>query len=211
MLINGVSMLDRVIGAAQKSAGYINNGKGNIQAQVCLLTPVDDPIANSYRHKVTTFEGSEEDVLSRYKDACDRMRPDYIVRLTSDCPMLPPFLITKHIIIATNHGFDYTSNVEPSIRTSFDGSDVEVISRKLLDWADKEATEQADREHVTTIIRSVRPDWAKFANLVGYNDNSHLKLSVDEQCDLDFVRAYDELLHRKIKKAKELGEGFFRV
>lgn len=211
MDINGIPMLDRVINAAQKSAGYLNNGKGNVSVDTCLLVPFGDEIARSHRHRIATIEGPEHDVLTRYAEALKRFDSDYVVRLTSDCPMIPPFLITKHVLIATNHQFDYTSNVEPEIRTSPDGFDCEVISKKMLQWVDKNALDKHDREHVTTFIREKRPSWGKYANLVGYNDISALKLSVDTHEDLEFVRMYDQVLHEKIEKAKRIGEGFFRI
>lgn len=49
----------------------------------------DDPIREWCReHDVTCFSGSEEDVLSRYYDCAASYSPDYVIRVTSDCPFI---------------------------------------------------------------------------------------------------------------------------
>jgi spore coat polysaccharide biosynthesis protein SpsF (cytidylyltransferase family) len=139
------------------------------------------------------------------------MDPDYIVRITADCPMLPAFVTTKHILSATKHNFDYVTNTREEMRTCPDGHDVEVISKRLMQWAHQAATSDYDREHVTSVIKERLPSWARDANIIGYTDNSHLKISVDTQNDLEFVRTYDEMLNKKIRLAKSKSNGFFRI
>jgi len=209
--INGATVLERVIGQAQSSASFINNGKGDVEASACLVVPVGDPIVKKFGHKITIFQGSEFDVLSRYHDACERMGCDYIVRITADCPMLPAFVITKHILTATKHGFDYVTNTREEIRTCPDGHDVEVISSRLMKWAHETATADHDREHVTTIIKSRFPLWARDANIISYTDDSHLKISIDTPEDLEFIKTYDALISKKIDCAKQMSAGFFRI
>lgn len=212
LLIAGVPMLERVITAAKKSSFYINkSGRDDIKVEVCLVVPEGDPLAQEYKNHCPVVQGSESDVLSRYHQAMEIFKPDYVVRLTSDCPLIPPFVITKHIVNAISHGHDYVSNVDPAVRTSPDGWDCEVVSSKLLRWAWENAKEEYDREHVTTIIRSSPPSWASVAHVVGYLDLSHLKLSVDTEEDLFFVRTYYDILTRKINTAKDSASGMFRL
>jgi len=40
------------------------------------------------RHGVTCFSGSEDDVLSRYYECAAPYVPDYVIRVTSDCPFV---------------------------------------------------------------------------------------------------------------------------
>lgn len=209
--INGQTVMQRVIQSIKSSASYINNGRGEVEAQTCLVVPYGDLIIKAHGHEISIFQGPEHDVLTRYYNTVKAMDPDYVVRLTADCPMLPAFLITKHILCATKHGFDYVTNTREELRTCPDGHDVEVISKRLLVWAHETATSAYDREHVTTIIKAGLPSWARDANVVGYTDNSHLKISVDTQEDVEFCRTYDALLNEKIKRAKRTSAGFFRV
>jgi spore coat polysaccharide biosynthesis protein SpsF (cytidylyltransferase family) len=212
--INGMPMLDRVLMAAEKSASYINNGEDkNIKVSTYLLVPEGDILIERYQHRLKTklLTGSETDVLSRYMVAVNTVKPDYIVRITSDCPLIPPFLITKHIVNAVNYNYDYVSNVHPEVRMAPDGWDCEVISQALMKWADETATSQSDREHVTTIIRSQPPGWAKRACVLSHGEFSTLKISVDTEQDLEYVRDYHRVISQKIDKArdKNICDGFF--
>lgn len=214
--INGMPMLDRVLMAAEKSASYINNGDDkNIKVSTYLLVPDDDPLIERYCHRLKTklLTGPELDVLARYMVAVNAIEPDYIVRITSDCPLIPPFLITKHIVNAVNYNYDYVSNVHPEVRMAPDGWDCEVISSKLMRWADETAKTTFDREHVTTIIRSQKPQWAKIASILSHGEFSTLKISVDTQEDLEYVRAYHRNMSQKIDRArdKNICDGFFIV
>ncbi len=214
--INGIPMLDRVLMAAEKSASYINNGvDSQIKVSTYLLVPDEDILISKYKHRLKTklLTGSEHDVLARYMVAVNHVNPDYVVRITSDCPLIPPYLITKHIVNAVNYNYDYVSNVHEDVRMAPDGWDVEVISSKLMKWADETATEKSDREHVTTIIRRQPPVWAKRACVLSYGEFSTLKISVDTIEDLEYVRAYQKIISQKIEKArdKNICDGVFLV
>ena len=211
VMINGHTVMDRVIAAVQSSAHYMNNGKGDIKAQTCLVVPFGDELAKKYGHRMSVIEGSESDVLERYHQAAETMGCDYIVRITGDCSEIPAFVITKHVIKAVDHNFDYMTNTFEDARTCPDGHDVEVISRKLLDHCHKHATTEYDREHVTTFIKREMPHWATVGETVGYTDDSHLKISIDTMEDVEFVRTYDVLLNRKIANVKRRGSGLFRI
>jgi len=214
--INGMPMLDRVLMATEKSASYINNGADkNIKVSTYLLVPENDILVDRYCHRLKTklMTGPEHDVLARYMVAVNAVNPDYIVRITSDCPLIPPFLITKHIINAVNYNYDYVSNVHEAVRMAPDGWDVEVISQKLMRWADENATDDSDREHVTTILRRQPPPWAKRACVLSHGEFSTLKISVDTVEDLEYVRDYHRIISQKIDKArdKNICDGFFLV
>jgi spore coat polysaccharide biosynthesis protein SpsF (cytidylyltransferase family) len=78
-------------------------------------------------------------------------------------------------------------------------------------WVNTNAIDAYDREHVTTLLRSDPPPWAETANMVSYMDQSHLKLSVDTEEDLLFVRTYHDILTQKVRLASEIGKGVFRI
>ncbi len=177
---------------------------------MCVAIPQNDPL-RTYKCGVDLVEGSENDVLGRYAMAYRKYKPDYVCRITSDCPLIPAFIITKHIYKAVNHSLDYVSNTDPRCRTAVDGFDCELVSSKLFEWLDKNAVDPFHREHVTNLLYTHKPDWCKTGHVVSYLDNSHLKLSVDTKEDLEFVRAYHEILQSKIEFAKNNGMGFFRI
>lgn len=204
MDINGRVMLDRVIDAASGAARHITKNRYGMHVTVCLLVPTNDPLKSRYEDysNLKVVEGPEEDVLTRYMIGLEETKADFMCRITSDCPLIPSPLISKHIICATRFEMDYISNVNEKVRVAPDGYDCEVISADLLKWADKTAVSKEDREHVTTIIRRATPQWAKDGNVISPLNLSHLKLSVDTEEDLFFVREYDKLLKEKIDLAK---------
>ena len=51
--------------------------------------------------------GSELDVLDRFYQAVKDQNPDWIVRVTSDCPLLDPALVDKVITFVQDNDMDY--------------------------------------------------------------------------------------------------------
>lgn len=204
--IDGRPMLDHCIDACRRSADYLNRYtyKTGIAVHVCLVVPEGDELIAHWRHKIQIVEGPEDDVLSRYYGAFETFYPDWIVRVTSDCPLLPPFVISKHIKLAVVNNLDYLSNVDPRFRTALDGADCEVVSAKMLKWMDANAKPGREREHVTMTARERPPLWAKLGAVIGFFDESDVKLSVDTQEDLDMVRRQFDLVKKKARDAERL-------
>ncbi len=201
-LISGKMLLDRVIEACKKAAPRINQLQGgNVRCKVAVLTPTGDPIASEFKNRCEVMEGPEQDVLTRYLLALEKFQPEYIVRITGDCPMIPPHIISKLVSMAFHSGYDYVSNVDERFRTSLDGADCEVISGRLLQTIGERAVSVYDREHVTTMIRREPPEGAKIGTVVNHFDDSDLKLSVDTPEDLERVRMAFERANEKYQKA----------
>ena len=95
------------------------------------------------------YQGSINDVLDRFYHAALPEDPDYIVRITSDCPLIDPLIVDRVIELAINGNFDYVSADTKSFP---DGMDVEVFKFSALLKAYDEATMQSEREHVTSYI-----------------------------------------------------------
>jgi len=212
-MIGNKPMICHVLNAARSTSIYLNKfrSSGPYSCSVSLLVPMGDPVVRVvgvYYPDIHVIEGDEHDVLSRYKSLLEADAANYVVRITGDCPLIPPYLISKAVIESSNRGFDYLSNAYPEMRLSPDGWDCEVISARLLDWACENATAPEDREHVTTLIKRSPPGWANMGIIHGFLDMSELKYSVDSKEDLERVRAQFEKIHKtEIEfKAKYHGE-----
>lgn len=146
-----------------------------------------EEIAN--RLKIEVYRGSVDDVLDRFYQTAKRYDADYVVRITSDCPLLDANLIDDVIQFALAQQVDYASNV---LKPAFpDGLDVEVFRFSALEKAWKEANLQSEREHVTAYIwkNSSYNHQALFSS-ANFNcdiDFGKIRLTVDEQDDLDTI------------------------
>jgi spore coat polysaccharide biosynthesis protein SpsF len=138
---------------------------------------------------VESSRGSVNDVLDRYYQAAKQYNPKWIVRVTSDCPLIDPNLLDAIVNKAIEEDLDYCSNTLEELYP--DGQDVEVFKFTSLEKAWKEAILISDREHVTPFIK-------KNSSFLGGNlfksDNypcdvnyNRVRLTVDEYKDFQVI------------------------
>ena len=130
------------------------------------------------------IRGSETDVLQRYVDAARVTDADVVIRITGDCPFVDPQLIDEMLEDFVSSNIDYMSNTDPP--TFADGFDIEIFKKSALLQSAEIATTPFEREHVTPCLRT-NPVFTH-KNKTASIDSSHLRLTVDEQRDLDVVR-----------------------
>jgi spore coat polysaccharide biosynthesis protein SpsF (cytidylyltransferase family) len=153
----------------------------------------DEPVAElAAAHGVDCVRGDEDDVLGRFTSAVEAHPADEIVRLTADCPLTDPGLVEAALRLRRTTGADYAGNT--LIRTFPDGLDVEVLTAATLATIDREATEPADREHVTRFVLA-RPARFRLANLRAPVALADERWTVDTPADLDRVRTIVAALH----------------
>ncbi len=199
--LGGKPIIDHVINACKKSLKYMNNysQKSKINVNMCIVIPEGDKLIHYLRDPIVV--GPEEDLITRYKNAMEKYTPDYLVRITGDCPMIPSYLITKAINCAVKGEYDFLSNAHPNLRTFADGHDVEVCNKKLFSWLDKTSQE---REHVFQILyENVYPEW-RIGHIFSYIDLSSVKLSVDTEKDYKLVKKQFDSRFDKISKWKRM-------
>lgn len=167
-------------------------------AQVVVATTDldrDDAIesaANKWGFKVS--RGSENDVLSRFYLAAEPLAPDYVVRVTSDCPFVDPELIDCIVRYTIEQRVDYCSNT--LIEHYPDGQDIEVMTFGALALAYREAKLASDREHVTPYIkRNSTAMGNTLFTAVNFDCEANynaVRMCVDEPRDLVVARALAE-------------------
>jgi len=145
----------------------------------------DDAIAAlCVQQGVPCHRGSEHDVLSRYADAARLQGADVVVRITSDCPLIDPELIDQVIAAYQEGDSDYVSNM--LLPTWPYGMAVEVFSAAALDQAHAEATQPADREHVTPFLYA-HPERYRLRNVTSPVNLSQHRWTVDTPEDYELV------------------------
>ena len=139
---------------------------------------------------IRVFIGSESDVLDRYYQAARLFKPENIIRITSDCPLIDyeiiDLIIKKHI----EENNDYTSN---TLVDSFpDGLDCEIMKYSVLERAWKNACLQSEREHVTLYIKN--GDFKK-KNILCEEDRKNFRWTLDTEKDYYFIKMVYERLY----------------
>lgn len=143
---------------------------------------------------VEYHQGSVNDVLDRFYQTASPEKSDYVVRVTSDCPLIDPDIIDQIIKTCIDGGYDYASNT--LIPTYPDGMDVEVFKFSALKKAWKDAKLLSEHEHVTPYIKNnstvMGGTLFKSFNVVNDVDLNELRITVDEQRDFEVIKALIE-------------------
>lgn len=143
--------------------------------------------------------GSENDVLDRYWQTAKLLRPEYVIRITADCPCIDYEIIDDMIFrVKNNAGIDYCSNT--IAEDMADGLDVEIIKFGALEKSWWEAEHAFEREHVTQyIIRHPEIfNIMEYASPIGYFGDH--RWTVDEPEDFELV---EKIYHHFLTQLKQ--------
>jgi spore coat polysaccharide biosynthesis protein SpsF (cytidylyltransferase family) len=136
------------------------------------------------------FRGSENDVLDRFYQAVKNINPLWVVRVTSDCPLIDHKLVDDVVAYAQNNNIDYCSNT--LVENFPDGQDVEVFKFSALEYVWKYAVKNSDREHVTPLIRELSNYKGNniFTAINFDNDSNYaeIRMTVDEIKDYELMK-----------------------
>lgn len=147
MDLGGRPVLDRVIERCRQIAGV---------DVVCIAVPEalnSDPVAAlALACGAAVHRGPELDVLERYRGAAEALRADYVMRVTSDCPLIDPEVCRQVLALVQSSGADYACNNMP--RGFPHGLDCEAFTRAALERCGASARAPAEREHVTPWLRN---------------------------------------------------------
>jgi spore coat polysaccharide biosynthesis protein SpsF len=147
----------------------------------------DDPVAEeASRCGAAVVRGPLDDVLARYALAVREHPCDAVVRLTADCPLHDPALITQVVgMWRADPTLDHVSNIV--VRRYPRGFDTELVRREVLEEQNRTAT-GPHREHVTSNIYT-RPDVYRCGGVVPGVDSSDLRVTLDTPQDAALLDA----------------------
>lgn len=141
---------------------------------------------------VEYYKGSIDDVLSRFYNTAVSEHPDYVIRLTSDCPLIDFHVIDEIVEFAITHDYDY---VRTDAASYPDGLDTEVMKFSAIEKAYKEANLKSEREHVTPYIwkNGTADDGGRFktykyANPAGHFNAEDFRITIDEPEDFEVIK-----------------------
>lgn len=169
-------------------------------ADIVILTttePVDDAIEQfCQQREIACFRGSEDNVLERYYQAALQRRPDAIVRVTADCPLIDPEVLDQVVRVFKEHApdIDFVAN---TLEGTFPrGLDVEVFSFQALEKAFQEAHFPEELEHVTVYFYR-HPQLFRLKNVTSPVPLAQHRWTVDTPEDLALVTLILEHLYPK--------------
>ncbi len=155
--------------------------------------PEDEVIVQeATKNGVKHFRGDLNDVLLRYYGAACASQADVIVRITSDCPLFDPELLTEMLktFQQRNGQVDYLSNV---IKRSYPrGLDSEIFTFAALKKMHEQARQPFEREHVTAYFYRNPAAGFRLENYEGKEDLSRYRWTLDTPEDYQLLQAiYD--------------------
>ncbi|MBI2010380.1 MAG: glycosyltransferase family protein [Candidatus Chisholmbacteria bacterium] len=182
-LILGKPMLERMLERVQR-AKLID------QVVVATTTNIQDDSITRLTDSlnISSFRGSEPNVLNRFYQAAKKFKATVVVRLTADCPVIDPELIDKTIKLFHRGKYDYVST--RTLTENYPrGMDVEVMTFRSLSSANRYASSAFQREHVTPYIYSKPQKFSLKAVPRSHpHFNTSIRLTVDQPADLKLIR-----------------------
>ncbi len=168
--------------------------KSTIIDQIVVATTheegVDQILEVAKECEINYYQGSTNDVLDRFYQAAKLYKADYVVRVTSDCPLVDPVLLDDVVSFTIKHQVDYCSNV--LIEDFPDGQDIEVIKFSALEKAWVECKDELEREHVTGyIIENASFNQKNMFKSINYDSPkkwNHVRMTVDHEEDILAIR-----------------------
>jgi spore coat polysaccharide biosynthesis protein SpsF len=155
-------------------------------------------------NEISSFAGSESDVLDRFYRAAQEHNGDPILRITADCPLVDPQLIERLIQMYNGDRYDHVgvaagAGAQRLREGRFpDGLDAECFAFSALSRAWHEATAARDREHVTRYIWSNKQMF-RCGELRAEHSYPNMRLTVDYPEDFELVTKIYDSLYREHK------------
>lgn len=161
---------------------------------------------------IDCFRGSEENVLDRFYQASLKFKPDIIIRVGGDCPIIDPDLISEGLEIFKKGNYDMVSNAR--VRTFPDGMDFEIFDAKAIKTAWEDSLEKFNNGKESFDKAFIAPDdyileEKKFKNkdILNKENLSCIRLTLDYDKDYELIKkVYENLSQNKNFGLKEIME-----
>ncbi|WP_391120371.1 cytidylyltransferase domain-containing protein [Psychrobacillus sp. L3] len=164
-------------------------GVGKVIVATSTLTQDDAIEAWCQEHDIPCFRGSEDDVLSRYVDCAKKYKPDYVMRVTSDCPFVDYEMASEIVAFMEKERKDIVLLDGELPR----GLAVELISYASLLKIDEAGHESRHREHVTYYAYEFAEQFEGITYKVPENRKaSELRITLDTEDDYALIKAVAE-------------------
>lgn len=155
------------------------------------------------KNNIDFFVGSEENVLDRFFNAAKVYKPNDIIRITGDCPLVDPETIEKLIDYYKLNNYDYCGVAtgagvadNDKIFRFPDGLDAEIFKYSVIEKAHINASKKIEIEHVTPFIWS-NPELFNLGVLKSDIDYTNYRLTLDNIEDYNLIKWIYSKLFKK--------------
>jgi len=132
--------------------------------------------------KIKCYRGDENDVLGRIYQAAIKFNSDPIIRITADCPLIDPEILSNQIHYFSSENIDYCY-----LGLSFpEGICADLFSFKALEKAYLNTAKNEDREHVTPYFHKNKNQF-NIKEIINKTDDSKYRFVVDTPEDFMVV------------------------
>lgn len=135
-------------------------------------------------NQIHCFRGSETNVLQRYMEAVQDIKPDYILRVTADCPFVDYELASELVEKLNNTSVDIIDLQGELPR----GLAVEAISYRALQYIAEHAHAERHYEHVTYYAYEYKNEFKRAVYEVSKaNQQPQLRITLDTKEDYEVL------------------------
>lgn len=147
--------------------------------------PQDDAVEQWCKeHQMPFYRGSEEDVLDRFVQCAKPYSPDYVIRVTADCPFMDYEMASEIVSLMHEKQVDIIDLSGELPR----GLAIEIISLKALQYIHEHGHEGRHREHVTYYAYEFKDEFSRATYQVP-EDRKHpeFRITLDTEEDYKLI------------------------
>ena len=151
--------------------------------------PSDDMLVKLLdENKLNYFRGSLNNVLQRFASICEIYKPNFVVRVTGDCPLIDSKIIDICVEKCIESDCDYFRLLEPYP----DGMDVEVFKTSALKIANIKAKKNSEREHLGQYFINNQDDFILGGINLFEPEHQAIRITLDEEQDYQLFRELEK-------------------
>ncbi len=151
------------------------------------LNERDDCIEDFARkYDLLFIRGSENNVYERFKKVQEKFPAKNHIRITGDCPLVSPKIISQIMLLHEATHADYSSNT--LVRSFPDGLDVEVFSQQAFSRLESMKLTDYQMEHVLPGIYQ-NPREFQLTNLLEERNLGHWRWTIDYSSDFVWLQS----------------------
>ncbi|KIL49940.1 cytidylyltransferase domain-containing protein [Jeotgalibacillus soli] len=166
-----------------------------------VLPQDDEIVAWCKEHNISYFRGSEDDVLDRYVQCAKEYKPDYVMRVTSDCPFVDYEMADEIVMLMEREQVDIVDLVGELPR----GLAVELISFKSLLSIHERGKEVRHREHVTYYAYEFRDEFTRVEyETPKSHHHSSLRITLDTEEDYELCKTVAKHFQNELVSSSEV-------